>query len=76
MMYDKISGRFGDNFYQLTKGGKQQFKSRLIAWTSNHNPNNGVVQYRILFRNALIGKKFQSRTEMYTHIKAYIAQNK
>ena len=63
------SGKYGDSFYQRTKGGKIQKKSLLIDWRSNHNPDNGVNKYRQLLKGAVLGKKFANRAEMVEAIK-------
>lgn len=76
MYIDKISGRFGNYFYQRCKGGKTQFKSRNIDWRSNHDPNSGVVKYRQLFYDALKGSHFTSRKAMYEYVREYIKTHK
>jgi hypothetical protein len=68
MWFKNVSGRLGNMFYQRTKGGKIQCKSRLIPWKCKLNPSESQKKSREKFSLALKGKKFSNRQEMFDAI--------
>ena len=75
-LFNPVSGRYGNLFCQRTRGGKIQIKRLDIDWKSNRTPTDKMVRYRKAFQAAVSGKKFTSRSDMYSSIREAIKKEK
>lgn len=72
MMYTITRGKFSGFYYQRTKGGTIQKKQLTKDLKAVTNPSRSQLHYRELFSQAVKGKHFASRLEMYQAIRQAI----